>query len=65
MEHESEYRSFLLRLWRTTSAGRIVWHALLRDIATGERRNFADLQSLFAYLEAQARNAGGGEPDER
>jgi hypothetical protein len=45
--------SYLLRLWRATSAGKPVWRASLANVQTGERRGFADLESLFVFLEAQ------------
>jgi hypothetical protein len=47
------YRSYLLRLWRARVAGRGVWRASLEDPRTGERRGFADLAQLLAYLEQQ------------
>ena len=48
-----EYYSFLLRLWRTSSHGNAVWRASLESAQTGERCGFADLESLFAFLEEQ------------
>jgi len=48
-----DYRSYLLRLWRTTSRGRSVWHASLELPHTGERRGFASLEQLYAFLEQQ------------
>lgn len=47
--------AYLLRLWQASSAGTRVWRALLANVQTGERRSFADLQSLFVFLEAQTR----------
>jgi hypothetical protein len=52
-EQPAVYRSYLLRLWRTDSAGNAVWRASLESAQSGERRAFADLASLFAFLEAQ------------
>ena len=46
-------QSYLLRLWQASSAGKPVWRASLANIHTGERRGFADLASLVAFLEAQ------------
>ncbi len=48
-----EYYSFLLRLWQTNSRGNVVWRASLENAQTGERRSFADLASLVAFLEEQ------------
>jgi hypothetical protein len=45
------YESYLLRLWESDEAGQLIWRASLESTDTGERRGFADLASLFAYLE--------------
>jgi hypothetical protein len=45
------YESYLLRLWESDEAGQLIWRASLESTDTGERRGFADLSSLFAYLE--------------
>jgi len=47
------YFSYLLRLWETKDEGQHVWHASLEFPATGERRGFASLEELFAYLDAE------------
>ena len=52
-EQPQEYQSYLLRLWRTSSREKPTWRASLESAQTGERRGFADLASLFAFLEAQ------------
>jgi hypothetical protein len=52
-EDAHEYYSFLLRLWQTSSRGNVVWRASLESAQTGERCGFADLASLFAFLEEQ------------
>jgi hypothetical protein len=52
-EEAQEYQSYLLRLWRTSSRGKLAWRASLESAQTGERRGFADLASLFAFLEQQ------------
>jgi hypothetical protein len=51
MSDEQDYLAYLLRLWRTTSDGNIVWRASVESPHTGERHGFADLQALFAFLE--------------
>jgi hypothetical protein len=52
-EESHEYYSFLLRLWQTSSRGKVVWRASLESAQTGERCGFADLASLIAFLEQQ------------
>ena len=51
------YHAYLLRLWRVNTDRRKVWHASLEDPHTGERRGFADLIELFAFLEERTNNA--------
>jgi hypothetical protein len=46
------YHSYLLRLWRSSQSN-AVWRASLESAQSGERRGFADLESLFVFLEAQ------------
>ena len=48
-EERSDYRSYLLRLWRVDEleGG---WQASLESARTGVRRGFADLEALLAYL---------------
>lgn len=52
MTHEApDYLSYLLRLWRAGSADQPHWRATLENPHTGERQVFADLASLFAFLQ--------------
>jgi hypothetical protein len=51
MSSSPEYIAYLLRLWREESA--VQWRATLQNPHTGERRSFADLSSLLAFLEEQ------------
>ncbi len=60
-DEQPAYFSYLLRLWRVNEAGTYVLRASLEDPITGERRGFADLESLFAFLEEQV----GGALDRR
>jgi hypothetical protein len=55
------YISYLLRLWQVTVGDKPVWRALLESPHTGERRGFADLASLVAFLEEEM---AGSPPDE-
>jgi hypothetical protein len=50
------YHSFLLRLWRVVSDGKRIWLSSLEDPNTGERRSFASLEELLAYLKEQIRD---------
>ena len=54
MTEPRRYRAYLLRLWQAEGEdGRLVWRAALEDARTGERRRFADLARLCAFLEEQ------------
>ena len=64
MTEQRRYRAYLLRVWQANDAdGRPVWRAALEDARTGERRGFADLARLCAFLEEQA--VSWAEPDAR
>ena len=47
---KGQYLSYLLRLWETTDGERRVWRATLESPLSGERRSFASLDELFAFL---------------
>lgn len=49
----STYRAFLLRLWIVNDAGTVAWRASIEDARTGTRRGFANLRSLYEFLEIQ------------
>jgi hypothetical protein len=49
------YQAYLLRLWQERP--QTPWRASLQDAVTGKRRGFADLQSLFDFLAACAKEA--------
>ena len=54
MSEPRRYRVYLLRLWQAEGEdGCPAWRAALEDARTGERRGFADLARLCAFLEAQ------------
>ena len=53
MEKHVPYRAYLLRLWPTKRGGRPGYRISLESVATRERKDFADLQSLFIFLQAQ------------
>ena len=58
------YIAYLLRLWQAEARSYPVWHASLEDPHTGERKGFADLQSLWAFLEAQLADRDQNTPDD-
>ena len=47
---QRRYASYLLRLWQVQSQGELVWRASLEHSSTGERRAFASLTDLYAFL---------------
>ncbi len=63
-EKQPDYRSFLLRLWRQGPEP-CAWRASLESTATGERRAFASLESLFAFLGAEVAAQGGDDNGHR
>jgi len=50
------YLSYLLRLWQTNDGYAVVWRASLERPSSGERQGFANLKTLFAFLEAQVKS---------
>jgi len=52
-KRKPRYFSCLLRLWETADGEQLVWRALLEVPATGQRRGFASLAELCAFLEAE------------
>jgi hypothetical protein len=50
VSEQSGYRSYLLRLWRIGTADPPSWRASLEDARTHQRRNFASLEQLYAFL---------------
>ena len=52
------HRSYLLRLWRAERDGQPIWRASLESAQTEERRTFADLAALCAFLVEQTEGGG-------
>jgi hypothetical protein len=52
-KEQRRYESYLLRLWQTDRGGTLIWRASLESARTGERRGFASLADLFAFLEQE------------
>lgn len=48
---QANYHAYLLRIWRETAD--LPWRATLEDPHTREKRGFASLPRLFAYLQSQ------------
>lgn len=53
MPLERRYMAYLLRLWRVNNAEHSDWQASLEDPHNGKQIGFADLVSLYSYLENQ------------
>lgn len=47
------YNAYMLRIWQETPNA--PWRASLQSTSNNERIGFLDLQSLFVYLEQQAK----------
>ncbi len=52
-DDKRDYHAYLLRLWRVNTGRATLWRASLEDSRTGERKGFADLRGLLAFLEEQ------------
>jgi hypothetical protein len=67
MTEQRRYRAYLLRLWQADDEdGHPVWRASLEDAHTGDRRGFANLPQLCAFLAdetARWMRQGMGPPD--
>jgi hypothetical protein len=50
---ERDYRSYLLRLWRTRRKGEPVWRGSIESPHTGQRKAFTNLAGLLAFLEKE------------
>ena len=48
MRPEPQYRSYLLRLWRSDREN--AWRVMLECVDTHDRRGFSDVQDLCAFL---------------
>lgn len=57
MEKSLLYRAYLIRLWPIKQGGQEGQRAFAQNIATGERKHFPDLESLFDFLRMQEQEA--------
>lgn len=60
-KRQPDYLSYLLRLWRVSGEEKAVWRASLESPHTGERRGFANLEDLFAFLEQELGHVARGQ----
>jgi hypothetical protein len=61
----SRYRAYMLRFWQVRdhlSEGPAVWRFSLEDPLTGERRCFADVHNLAAFLQSATSAVGKHSP---
>jgi hypothetical protein len=61
-----KYRSFLITMWQERSKDQYIlveWRFRLEDPHTGQRRGFADLESLIAALQQEMDDCAGEVPD--
>ena len=59
IEQERDYYSYMMRLWRVSERGTMVWRASLESAQTGERKGFVALDDMFDYLREQAAPLSG------
>lgn len=53
MKKRIPYHAYLIRLWPTRRSGVAGYRVSLESVATGERQDLPDLESLFAFWRAQ------------
>jgi hypothetical protein len=62
---ETQLFSFLLRVWRAGDGEPPDWRASVEDIRTGERRGFASLEELCAFIQALSGEKAGDQKHQR
>lgn len=62
---ETQIFSFLLRVWRAGDGEQPDWRASVEDIRTGERRGFASLEELFAFIQNLTGEKAGDQKTQR
>jgi hypothetical protein len=65
LQDQTNYESYLLRLWQVRQGGRRVWRASLESTRTGTRENFADMNHAFAFLRVSLRGKPERQPRQR
>ncbi|MBU0496064.1 MAG: hypothetical protein KKA73_18045 [Chloroflexi bacterium] len=59
-DRQPRYQAYMLRFWETRGSCAdcpAVWRFSLEDPHTGERRGFADLKGLLAFLQTRTERA--------
>ncbi len=56
-EHK-HYAAYLVRLWKEKGTEHDQWRASVEDPRTGERRGFANIEDLFAFLRERTASSG-------
>jgi len=59
----ADYRSFMLRVWRSSRPNGRQWSARLEGLQDGQRLRFADLDALLAHLRALLDPEASSGPD--
>ena len=60
----ARYRAYMLRLIPVKCDRGWTWHASLENAHTGERRGFASLELLVAFLQEQMRQEPSGQNEQ-
>lgn len=52
-QDNTSYQAYFVRIWceATGNHAQIVWRCSLKDVTSGRRRGFENLQAMFAFLE--------------
>lgn len=53
-EQQSNYQSYMIRIWYVENEGEMLWRATLESASTGERVGFSSIQGLLDYLDGVA-----------
>lgn len=53
-DRKRRYLAYLLRLWQVRDKGQTDWRASIEHAHTGEKRGFAGLAELVAFLEHES-----------
>jgi hypothetical protein len=48
---QTNYKSYMLRLWRVKDAKRYTWRVSLENVESGEITGFASLEKLIEFLQ--------------
>lgn len=58
---QSQYRSYLLRLWYSGDGK--TWRAMVEEVGSHDTHHFADLGELYVFLRKQTQSDSGKEED--